>query len=234
MNHMRTDALRSVLDELEAAKIDLNQYYGDAEPQGVIDALLTGQIDGLRGFCQKLGWSDLVKSMQGMTPLRGNAVESLQTIQSYVIPEARQMLLKTDVEGVPSPIDWFWDLIHPRIASISRPRFEAGFFGDAVEASYKEVNDAVKQVVKDVDGRELDGSSLMNNAFSPTNPVIRLTPLKTGTHRNIQQGYMQIMAGAMIGIRNPAAHGNLSPGASQALHLLCLASLLMRTIDERI
>lgn len=74
----------------------------------------------------------------------------------------------------------------------------------------------------------------MNTAFSPNKPLIRLTALDTETDRNIQQGYMQIMAGAMIGIRNPNAHGNLNPGASRALHLVCLASLLMHQIDERI
>ena len=74
----------------------------------------------------------------------------------------------------------------------------------------------------------------MYAAFSPDKPLIRLTALETDTDKNIQQGYMQIMAGAIIGIRNPKAHGNLNPGASRALHLICLASLLMHKIDERI
>jgi len=30
--------------------------------------------------------------------------------------------------------------------------------------------------------------------------------------RNIQRGYMQIFAGAMIGIRNPKAHKNITIG----------------------
>lgn len=234
MKHIRIDALKSVLDELESCRIDLNQYYSDLEPQGIIDVLLTGQIDSLRAFCQTLGWSDLVTSMRDMTPLRGNAVESLEVIQSFVVPEARRLLLKTDVDGAPNPTDWFWSLVHPRVASLSRPRFEAGFFGDAVEASFKEVNEAAKRIVREVNGRELDGATLMNTAFSPRDPLIRLTPLETETDRSIQQGYMQIMAGAMIGIRNPKAHGNLNPGAKQALHLICLASLLMCKIDERI
>ena len=106
MNHIRIDALTSVLDDLEAFRIDLNQYYDDAEPQGIIDDVLTGKIDSLRAFCQTLGWSDLVTSMRDMTPLRGNAVESLEVIQSFVTPEARRLLLKTDIEEVPSPTDW--------------------------------------------------------------------------------------------------------------------------------
>ena len=119
--------------------------------------------------------------MREMTPLRGNAVESLEVIQSFVIPEARRLLLKTDIDKAPNPTDWFWELIHPRVASLSRPRFEAGFFGDAVEASYKEVNDVAKRIVKDVDGRELDGATLMTTAFSPKRPLIRLTSLETET-----------------------------------------------------
>ena len=88
--------------------------------------------------------------------------------------------------------------------------------------------------MRDEDGRELDGASLMTTAFSVQNPIIRLTELVTETDRNIQQGYMQIMAGSMTGIRNPKAHGNLNPDSTTALHLICLASLLMRKVDERL
>jgi hypothetical protein len=42
--------------------------------------------------------------------------------------------------------------------------------------SFKELNDAVKRIVRHTDGRELDGAPSMNTAFSPNNPVIRLTP----------------------------------------------------------
>lgn len=92
----------------------------------------------------------------------------------------------------------------------------------------------MKRIVRDVDGREIDGAKLMNTAFSVNKPVIALTALESDTDKNIQQGYMQIMAGAMIGIRNPAAHGNLNPDSTTALHLIWLASLLMRKVEARI
>jgi uncharacterized protein (TIGR02391 family) len=234
MTQSRTEALTAVLDDLAGFEIDLNIYYDDAEPQGVIDTLLSGKIESLRAYCRVLGWSDLVTQLQEMTPLRTNAVESLEVIQRFVVPEARRLLGVTDVEGAPSPNDWFWQFVHPRVRALARPRFDAGFFGDAVEASFKEVNDAVKRLVRESDGRDLDGASLMNTAFSPQNPVIRLTSLQTETDRSIQQGYMQIMAGAMTGIRNPKAHGNLNPDSTKALHLICLASLLMHKVDERV
>jgi uncharacterized protein (TIGR02391 family) len=234
MPKTRAEALSAVLDDLAKVEIGLNDYYDDVEPQSVIDNVLTGKINSLRAFCQLLGWSELVAQLQDMTPLQGNAIESLTMIQNFVIPEVRRQLAATDIEQPQSPTQWFWEFVHPRICALARPRFEAGFFGDAVEASFKEVNDAVKRIVRDTDGRELDGAGLMTTAFSPQNPVIRLSALITETDRNIQQGYMQIMAGSMTGIRNPKAHGNLNPDSSKALHLIALASLLMHKIDERI
>jgi uncharacterized protein (TIGR02391 family) len=234
MLQSRTEALNSVLDDLDSFEIALNPYYDDLEPQGVIDNVLSGKINSLRAFCQLLGWSELVAHMQNMIPLKGNAVESLASIQAFVIPEARRLLAASDIETPPSPTQWFWQFVHPRICALARPRFEAGFFGDAVEASFKEVNDAIKRIVREVDGRELDGAGLMTTAFSLQNPIIRLTELMTETDRNIQQGYMQILAGSMTGIRNPKVHGNLNPDSTKALHLICLASLLMHKIDERL
>lgn len=234
MPQTRTDSINAVLDDLASFEIGLNEYYDDAEPQSVIDNVLTGKVNSLREFCQMLGWSKLVACMQDMIPLQGNAVESLATIQNFVIPEARRLLSATDVENPPSPTQWFWEFVHPKITSLAQPRFEAGFFGDAVEASFKEVNDVIKRIVRDVDGRELDGASLMTTAFSSQNPIIRLTQLETDTDKNIQQGYMQIMAGSMTGIRNPKAHENLNPDSTKALHLIALASLLMYKVDERL
>ena len=230
----RIVALNKILDDLDQFSIQLKSYYDDAEPQGVIDNILSGKINSLRAFLQLLGWSDLVAQLQDMTPLSGNAVESLELVQSVVIPEARRLSEASDIEQARSPIEWFWEFVHPRVRALAQPRFEAGFFGDAVEACFKEVNDAVKRIVRDIHGREIDGAPLMTTAFSPQNPLVKLTPLISETDRNIQQGYMQIFAGSMIGIRNPKAHGNLNPDSSKALHLIALASLLMHKVDERI
>ncbi len=75
--------------------------------------------------------------------------------------------------------------------------------------------------------KELLGHSL-------DNPIIKLTPLSSETDKNIQKGYLQIFSGAIIGIRNPKAHENLSIDENRAIHLIFLASLLMSKIDETI
>lgn len=234
MSTIRTEALDKLVSELEGFEIDLTAYYSDLEPQGVYDTMLSGRIDALAHFCQALGWSGLSGQLQELLPLRCSAPEAMERVKWYVLPEIRRLMEHSEIDSSPNPTDWFWDLVHPRIQSLARPRFEAGMFGDAVEASFKEVNDTVKRIYRDLEQREADGARLMTSAFSPGNPIIRLSPLDTETDRNIQQGYMQIFAGAMTGIRNPQAHGNLNPDARKALHLICLASLLMCKVDERI
>jgi len=42
-----------------------------------------------------------------------------------------------------------WDLRHPIVVEIARPRFESGHFADSVEAALKEVNDMIRQIVRD-------------------------------------------------------------------------------------
>jgi uncharacterized protein (TIGR02391 family) len=234
MNNTRTEAISKVLADLDAFQIDHQAYFDDAEPQGWYDAALTGKVKSLLAFCRALGWSELVSSLEAMLPIQGDAPGVLEQIQAFANPEVRRLLETTDIESKTNSNEAYWQLIHPRIRHLAQPRFEGGFHGDAVECSFKEVNDVVKQYVKGKTGKELDGNGLMTFAFSPTNPVIVLGEMDAETGRGIQQGYMQIFAGSMTGIRNPKAHGNLHPDASKALHLICLASLLMTKLDERI
>lgn len=58
--------------------------------------------------------------------------------------------------------------------------------------------------------------------------------LETVTGKILQQGDMQIAAGAMLGIRNPKAHDNVDIDETRAIHFLFLASLLLQKLDERI
>lgn len=125
-----------------------------------------------------------------------------------------------------------WSGLHPKITEIAQPRFESKHFADAVEASLKEANDRVKSLVKARTGKEYDGADLMRKAFSPNAPIISLADMSTTSGQNEQQGYMEIFAGAMTGIRNPKAHSNLVIDEKRTMHLLYLASLLMYKLDE--
>jgi uncharacterized protein (TIGR02391 family) len=128
----------------------------------------------------------------------------------------------------------FWNEIHPKITSVAKSRFESTHYADAVESALKEINSCVKDIFRRKTGKELDGAPLMFEVFSPKSPIIVLDDLSTESGRNIQQGYMEIFAGAMIGIRNPKAHDNINITENRAKHFIYLASLLMYKIDERI
>ena len=127
-----------------------------------------------------------------------------------------------------------WDNIHPKIISVSKSRFENGHYADAVEAAFKEINVLVKGIYKERTGLEKDGAKLMQAAFSQQNPIIKLGDTTTETGTNIQQGYMEMFAGAMIGIRNPQAHNNIQISKSDAIRKLHFASMLMDKIDNEI
>jgi uncharacterized protein (TIGR02391 family) len=125
-----------------------------------------------------------------------------------------------------------FELLHPEIREVARARLKAGHRADAVEAALKHVNAILKERVLKLTGKELDGADLMNVAFSPKNPVLLLGDLGTLSGRSMQQGYMQIFAGAMTGVRNPKAHAILDVDETRATHLLFLASLLRYKVDE--
>lgn len=147
--------------------------------------------------------------------------------------EEKREDIKEDI-GEKTLLRDFWNDIHPKITLIAKSRFESNYYADAVESAFKEVNSCVKNIVKRKTGNELDGAFLMRTAFSPKNPIIVFDDLSTESGKNIQQGYMEIFAGAMIGIRNPKAHNNIRITENRAKHFIYLASLLMYKIDERI
>ncbi len=148
------------------------------------------------------------------------------------LEEKREELGENIENGEVSKV--FWADIHAKITNISKSRFESTHYADAVESAFKEVNTCVKDIVRKKTGKELDGAQLMKTAFSPNNPLIVLDDLSTESGRNIQQGDMEIFAGAMMGIRNPKAHDNLNITDKKAKHFIYLASLLMQKIDEKI
>lgn len=126
----------------------------------------------------------------------------------------------------------FWYFLHPLVTKLAKDKFEHGHLADAVETVFKEINAIVKSHYKEKTGVEEDGATLMNRAFSPNNPVFVFDDMNTETGRNIQQGYMQIFAGAMTGIRNPKAHNNMTPDKNKAMHLLFVASFMALKLED--
>ena len=161
---------------------------------------------------------EVVKFVEALLPSDSGALQS-------IIERLRVRSTRRTTSG-------FWAMLQPALVRLVRKRFEDGHRADAVEAAFKEINARVKRNVLEATGRELDGADLMRQAFSEKNPVLVLADLTTESGRNTQVGYMHVFAGAMQGIRNPTAHGNLDLPKEEAIHLLFLASLLMFKLDQ--
>ena len=89
----QASAVLSVAQDLEGMEFGLNDYYDDAEPQGVIDSVLTGKINTLRVFCQTIGWRGPAHQLNELVPLRGNAVEAMELVKNFIIPEVRRLAI---------------------------------------------------------------------------------------------------------------------------------------------
>lgn len=59
-----------------------------------------------------------------------------------------------------------WSIMHPEIVKVSKQRFDAGLYADAVEAAFKEINSRVKEMYQQKSGNIKDGSELMFSAFA--------------------------------------------------------------------
>lgn len=130
-----------------------------------------------------------------------------------------------------------WNLIHPKIISISKKKFEDGHYANAAEDAFIEINDRVKKLFKKVKPNECnipDGSAVMTRVFSDNNPLIEFCDRSSDTGSNIQKGYMQMLSGAISALRNPKAHANITITKEDAMRQLMFASMLMYKIDEAV
>lgn len=152
-----------------------------------------------------------------------------------VIGRVRAEVARTDeqVGGGPDP-KAVWSLLHPKVQEVAVERFDTGQYADAVEATLKALNNAVRAITKARGASEMDGTQLMHSAFSPKNPIIVLGDLSTQSGRDTQQGFMEMFAGAMSAIRNPKSHDNVVISPERAIHLLFVASTLWYTLDARL
>jgi uncharacterized protein (TIGR02391 family) len=118
--------------------------------------------------------------------------------------------------------------LHPEIARAANDLYHDGHYANAVEASVKSLNGLVRLR----SGLELDGTSLMEKAFSPNNPILKFNDLSDQSDRDEQKGFMMMFSGAVSGLRNPRAHGFIHDDPERALEFIAFVSLLAKLLDE--
>lgn len=136
-----------------------------------------------------------------------------------------------ELSEVPTVRDCFDQLVTDnQLAETSRTLFQDHHYARAVEEAFKCLNNAVKAKSGVV---QHDGAALMRTAFSARSPILAFNDLQSRSEQDEQQGYMDIFAGSMTGIRNPRAHQHdLSDEPEIALELIVLANHLMRKLQS--
>ncbi len=118
--------------------------------------------------------------------------------------------------------------LHKKVVKASEGLFKDGYYSAAIFEAFK----IVEIAVKNKSGLTISGRELMSQAFSPSNPRIKLNDLQTETDKDEQEGFRFLFMGATQGIRNPKAHENIvQSDPYKALEYLALASLLLKKID---
>ena len=133
--------------------------------------------------------------------------------------------------------DNIWSIMHPHIKNISYQLYLDNHYADAVEDAYKEISSRVRKLFSIVKPNQQPPTSdyaLMTTVFSESNPIIKFCDTDNDTGKNIQRGYMNMLSGAMAGIRNPNAHSNFKIHSEEAMRKLMFASMLMYKIDEAV
>lgn len=137
-------------------------------------------------------------------------------------------------ENQKQPLNNIWYYIHPKIQKVSKAQYLAGFYADATENAFKEINARTKHIYANARPNTPipDGATAMTNVYSPNNPIVEFCDRRTKSGQNTQLGFMEMAEGAMIALRDPVAHENLNISPEDAMRRLMFASMIMYKIDD--
>ncbi len=132
----------------------------------------------------------------------------------------------------------FLNSLHPLIFKVVERPYLNKEYATAIENAFKEIDHRLIVMYKKHKNVDENGVSLMRDIFNYENKnnqrLLIFEDINYESGKNVQQGYMQIFAGAMQAIRNPKAHENMTATKESAIDRLIFASMLMKKIDEAI
>ena len=123
----------------------------------------------------------------------------------------------------------FESLLHPIILQHAYPHFLSRHYREAVLNSMV----AIFDLIRERSGLATDGHHLVSEAFSLDRARLLFSEIGSESGRNDQKGFMQILQGAYLGVRNPKAHSLIHDlDQRKAAQYLVFASLLARRVSE--
>lgn len=114
--------------------------------------------------------------------------------------------------------------LHFSVQQSASSRFDTAHYSDAILAACTALDKAIQARIQRPD---LNGKQLMDVAFTPRNPVLRLSQ-----QDNEQTGFMLLYQGVILALRNHYAHNDTATDPARALEWLGLISALFYKLDE--
>jgi len=119
--------------------------------------------------------------------------------------------------------------VHPSLPPKVKKLFDDGYYPEATLLAFKYLDKKIQKL----SGIAKSGFQLMMDAFDGATPKIQLTPLKTISEKDEQQGYRFVFAGGMQGIRNPRGHEDaVVDDPDICLDHLSFVSMLLRRLEQ--
>ncbi len=213
----QVSGIAKALDDTFAASLRANTLLKESEEAF---ALSTSRLWGTQGirkrpasFVERLSDEDRTRGGIWFDPGMAPVAQAVSTEESQLALSMYDMLV---TEGG----------LHRACGSL----FRSGHYAEAVRKAFTYLDNMVREKSGQA---EKDGADLMRFVLSADKPVLKLNELQTRSDRNEQTGYMHMLAGAMIGIRNPRSHEHdLVDRPEEALEMLAMANHFIRKLNR--
>jgi uncharacterized protein (TIGR02391 family) len=168
-----------------------------------------------------------LRLLDGIRRLQEHLLEVGLARSVLALPAPRMLSLPSPTAEGSEPASVFTRLVtEPEIRGVSSDLFVSGHYNLSVAEAYKAVD---KFVAERVPAVVQNGTTLMEQIFSPVAPHLRWSKMETQSEIDEQKGYHRLYSGAMLGIRNPTTHEfGWVDEPELALELIVFAQHLLR------
>jgi len=156
--------------------------------------------------------------------------QALEAILNSLVNRLEEKKLDLGAPPAANPSGAFAQLkVNDRIADVAEGLFEDGHYREAVFNAAK----TLVNIVKEKSGRhDLDGKGLMNTVFSKNNPILAINDWADASDWDEQEGFMNLFAGVVLAIRNPAGHSFPELTRQRAIEYLSLINMLLERVRQ--
>lgn len=168
-----------------------------------------------------------LRLLDGIRRLQEHLLEIGVARSVLALPAPRMLALPSPTAQGSEPASVFARLVtEAEIRDVSSDLFVSGHYNLSVAEAYKAVDKFVGERVPEL---MQNGTTLMEQIFSPGAPYLHWSEMRTVSEIDEQKGYHRLYAGAMLGIRNPTTHEfGWVDEPELALELIVFAQHLLR------